>query len=87
MYFKASGSYTHIYLDNGNNILVSKKLAYFNSLEEKSFFFKCHRSYILNINFVRRFSKGDTPLITLQNNEELPLSKSKRHAFEQRFFD
>lgn len=55
-------------------------------LEEKmqSDFFRCHRSYLVNLSKVKRFEKTD---ILLTNGETIPLSKRKYAGFSVAFFD
>lgn len=45
-------------------------------------FFKCHRSYIVNLHHVQRYEEGD---IQLDNGECIPLSRRKRRLFGQSF--
>ena len=41
-------------------------------------FFRCHRSYIVNLGHVQCYDKG---AITLDNEEEIPLSKRRHKTF------
>lgn len=79
-FFAAQGAYTSIHLYSDRKILVSKNLKTFQKLEEYSHFFKSHRSYMININSIQRFSQVDN-LIILDNKEEIPLSKRKKNDF------
>ena len=47
---EADGAYTYVWFQDGTNVLVSKKLRYFEVLlENKKQFFRIHRSSIVNI--------------------------------------
>lgn len=55
------------------------------NVEEKipgSDFFRCHRSYIVNLKYVMKFDKSS---ITLDNNEKLMLSQSRYDNFSKAF--
>ncbi|NMM65016.1 response regulator transcription factor [Clostridium sp. P21] len=45
-------------------------------------FFRCHRSYIVNLKYVMKFDKSS---ITLDNNEKIMLSQSKYDDFSKAF--
>ncbi|MGH1336613.1 MAG: LytR/AlgR family response regulator transcription factor [Aureispira sp.] len=79
-WFMAQGAYTEIHLYNNQKILVSKNLKTFQKLEDYSHFFKPHRSYLINVHSIQRFSQTDN-VIVLDNKETVPLSKRKKKAF------
>lgn len=79
-FIAAEGAYSNIHLYPNRRIMVSKNLKTFQKLEEYSHFFKCHRSYIINVNAIKRFSQIDH-LIVLDNDKTVPLSKRKKSTF------
>lgn len=82
VYLQAEGAYTKIYLKN-KEILVSKSIKYFDEiLGGWPFFFRAHRSYLLNINFIKKFNRNEGLLI-LENNELIPLARDRKTDFEQ----
>lgn len=62
----------------------AKKLAYFEEYLPKNIFLRIHRSWIINLNFIKTYSKKDN-LITLENNQQIPISKTYKEVFEQLF--
>lgn len=82
IYLEADGSYTKVHLKNSKSILVSKKLKYFELLlENRSQFYRVHRSTIININYIVKYSKADNH-ISLDNGESVAISRDKKTAFE-----
>jgi len=78
LYLKADGSYTHIYLTNGTNMLVSKNLRHFESILSGSpNFLRIHRSYIANIKFARKILRRDGGILILEDKTELPVVEEK----------
>ena len=71
MYLEAFGKKTQITLKNGKEILCTCGLS---AAAEKlgKGFVSCHRSYVVNLGFVRSISKTD---ITLDNGRKIPLSR------------
>lgn len=82
LYLKADGAYTHIYLENGDKIMASKKISDFEDIlgAEKKFF-RSHRSYILNLNKIKEFIKSDRGRIIMRNNQEVDLARDRRNEF------
>lgn len=79
---EADGSYTHVFLENAERIVVSKKIKDFEEiLLRKKNFFRVHRSAIININFIKNYSKAES-YIYLTNNKSVPVSRNKKVEFE-----
>ncbi|GAK96290.1 two-component system response regulator [Nonlabens tegetincola] len=80
--FKASGMYTETYLIDGSKILVSKPLKHFTELlKNVTYFFKCHRSYFINIQHIVEYSRSDGGFITLSNTLSVPISNDRKEDF------
>lgn len=60
LFFKADGSYTEVFLKEEKIIVTSKSLKHFeNTLSDNSGFYRCHKSYIVNINHISEYVKSD----------------------------
>jgi two-component system LytT family response regulator len=44
-------------------------------------FFKCHRSYFINLKYVEELVKDDGDYLMMQNKKKIPISKSKKEQF------
>ena len=75
MYIKSDDHYLNIYLSNGKNHFVRGKLSKI-SQELPPNFIRCHRSYIVNSNFIKQTNSNSLLLI---NNEEIPISRSYKN--------
>ena len=54
---EADGAYTSVFLKDGSQILVSKRLRFFEDvLKDRTAFYRPHRSFIVNINFVKKLN-------------------------------
>lgn len=79
---EADGAYTHVWLRNGSKILVSKKLKFFEDvLSARKHFYRPHRSFVVNFNFVAKYNKGESSLI-MDNKISVPVSKEKKSDLE-----
>jgi len=78
IYIKAEGSYAHIQQENGAGLMVSHNLKYYEELfSENTNFIRVHRSYLVNINYVKRISRNDGAFLVMENNLEIPISSEK----------
>lgn len=70
LFFQADGSYTKVFLKDGKTIVTSKSLKHFeNILIENSDFYRCHKSYIVNINYISEYIKSDGGLLKVGSHE------------------
>lgn len=77
-YLEGDINYTRVQTSDGQ-YLVSKTLKEFeNYLQRKKFMVRIHRKFIVNLNFVRSYSKSDPFIITMSNGDEIEASRRKK---------
>ncbi|WP_147676233.1 LytR/AlgR family response regulator transcription factor [Algibacter pacificus] len=82
LYFEADGMYTNVQLIDGKQKTICKPLKHFvEQLERNTMFFKCHRSYLINLKYVDELVKDDGDYLLMNNQKRIPISKSKRDQF------
>jgi two-component system LytT family response regulator len=81
VYLEAQNNYTKINMLDGTTIIASKTLKSFDELLPSELFFRIHKSYLINMNFVKKFFKIDDFLVELTTGEKLPLSYRKKNEF------
>lgn len=82
VYLKADNVYTEFYLSNGKKLVVSKPLKEYEILTTQKEFYKSHRSFIINLNEIKTFHKGEG-IITMSNNNHINLARDKKKEFEE----
>ena len=82
-YLEAFGKKTQITLRNGKEIICSCGLS---AVVEKlnSGFISCHRSYVVNIGYIRSISKTE---ITLDSGQKIPLSRRLYDSVNKAFIE
>jgi two-component system, LytTR family, response regulator len=85
LYFESDNNYTMIHLMNGSKILISKTIKTIEEELQHSFFFRIHRSFIINSNYITKYNSLDG-FVYLNNSIQIPISDRKRKDFV-RFFD
>ncbi|MEM9894794.1 MAG: LytTR family DNA-binding domain-containing protein [Bacteroidota bacterium] len=79
----ADGSYTAFHLEGGTKIIVSQHLKEFEEILDKNGFFRAHRSYLVNVNKIRKFDKREGGIIYLDGGSALPVSVRKKEKLLQ----
>ena len=84
LYFEADGVYTKVHLVNGKTELICKTLKHFtNQLKEQPSFYKPHRSYLINLKFMKELVKKDGFHIVMQNLNTIPIARDRKDEFIQ----
>ncbi|CAL2104492.1 LytTR family two component transcriptional regulator [Tenacibaculum sp. 190130A14a] len=82
LYLEADGMYTKVHLANHEKRLICKPLGYFeNQLLNNNLFFRCHRSFLINLHYLEKFVKKDGDFLLMQNQIAIPISKTKKSDF------
>lgn len=74
----ADSSYTKIFLSNGDMIMSSKPLKYFEEMLEDFDFVRVHQSHIINLKHIRRYVRGDGGQVIMANGTEIEVSRRKK---------
>ncbi|WP_452227056.1 LytR/AlgR family response regulator transcription factor [Lacinutrix cladophorae] len=81
---KADTSYTFIYTKT-EKILVSKPIKHFEELLTDANFFRIHNSHLINIDHVKKYTKGKGGYVTMSNQETIDVSVRRKEAFLKLF--
>ncbi|MBK6833267.1 MAG: response regulator transcription factor [Bacteroidetes bacterium] len=84
VYCEADLKYTKIFTRNNENVLSSKNLGEFEELLNHAPFFRCHKSFIINVNFVKKYLRSDTQVI-MSNGTLIDIASRKKDEFLKLF--
>ncbi len=84
IFIQAEGSYTKIVTVSHGILTITKKLAEFEYLETDASFFRAHRSYLVNLNHIKRIDKRDF-LLVMSNEAQVQLAQDKKALLIERF--
>lgn len=80
--FEADGMYTKVTSIKENEILVCKPLRHFvEALEGHSNFYKPHRSYLINLKYIKEYIKKDGGYIIMDNEKLVSIANDKKEEF------
>jgi two-component system LytT family response regulator len=77
--FEGFEKYTYIHVKDGRKILSSNNIGKYKDILENHGFFVCHKSYIVNMNFIKSISAEDD--IILVNDFKAPLARRRKNEF------
>ncbi len=81
IHLEAQSNYTSIYFTDHPKLIASRTLKDFEDLLPPDIFFRPHHSHIINLNFIKRYLKGDGGQIEMQNGNFVTVSRRKKDEF------
>jgi two-component system LytT family response regulator len=86
VYLEGDNSYTHVVMNDGKKYLVSKTLSNFDDiLTGDNTFFRAHKSYVINLNYIKQYVRGDGGEIIMVDDKTISLSRNKKEDFLKLF--
>lgn len=80
-FFEADSNYCYINLNDGSKVLSSRTMKEYEEMLPDKYFFRCHHSYIVNFQYIKRFIKGDGGEIELINGKKIGISRRRKQEF------
>ena len=81
VHLEANSNYTNIYFSNKTKIIASRTLKDFEELLPDNIFFRTHHSHLINLNYIKRYIRGDGGQIELQNGDYVEVARRKKEEF------
>ncbi len=75
---ESDSNYTHVRLNTGKKLLVSKTLKEIEEILDMPPFFRVHHSFLVNLQFAVRYLKGEGGSLVLNNDMTIPVSRNKK---------
>jgi two-component system, LytTR family, response regulator len=85
-YCEANDNYTHFFLKNKTKIIACRSLKEIEEqLQEFSFFVRVHNSYLVNLNEVIRYVRGEGGYLVMTDGTSVNVSRSRKEALLKHF--
>jgi two-component system LytT family response regulator len=81
IYCKGDGAYTYFFMNENEKVTVSKNIGEFENLLVSRGFFRVHKSYLINLNEMRRYVRGEGGYVVMSNGHTVDVSKRRKEAF------
>lgn len=79
---QADGSYTHIFTAK-DKYTASRNIKEYEDLLQDQHFFRAHHSHLINLRFVRHFSRTEGYFVTMSDGSVVEVSRRKKELFLQ----
>ena len=80
VYVQADNNYSVFILDDGSEYTLCKTLEFVETTLDAENFFRCHKSYLVNLLKIKEITKGKIE-ITMQDGRRIPVARRKRSDF------
>lgn len=82
MYGKADGNFSYLYFENKTKEHTSYSLGKMEELLPPQMFFRIHASYIINRNFLKKYTTRDGGYLIMKDGNKLSVAKSRKTEFD-----
>lgn len=84
IYCEASSNYTNIHFTNRPTICASKPIHEYEKLLEDSNFVRIHKSFVVNLEHVKEYVRGEGGSVIMSNGYEVEVSRRKKDLLMNR---
>lgn len=82
--FEAKGSYTSIYLNNGEQIMATRNIKEYEDLLPAVIFCRVHNSHIINLHKIQKYHKGRGGYVIMEDGSSIEVASRRREEFLRR---
>lgn len=81
IYCQAQSNYTELFLSDGQKITSSYTLKSFEELLSDQHFFRTHKSFLINLNHIDTYRKGEGGIVVMSNGREIEIARRNKAGF------
>lgn len=85
VYCEADSNYTKLILANGKTHLLSKTLKDVQEVLEERSFLRVHRHYLINLEHIKMYHKGDGSYLVMTGDISIPVAKNQKERLVRKF--
>ena len=79
-FLKSESNYTWVHLTNKQKHLMSKTLKEVSQMVRFPQFFRSHQSYLVNLNYVKKYVRGNGGYLVLKDKTQIPVSRANKDS-------
>lgn len=85
LYCEADNNYTRFFIEGGQQCMVSKTLGDMQEVLEERNFLRVHRQYLVNLDHIKKYVRGDGNYLVMSNDENIPVARNKKEKLVEKF--
>jgi two-component system LytT family response regulator len=78
---ESNSNYSRIFFTTGPSLLVTKQLKEFEEMLSPYRFCRVHNMHLINLNYVKRYLRGEGGRVIMENGDEIDVSRRKKDDF------
>ena len=82
--FEAQGSYTVLYITNGEPLMATRNIKEYEQLLPETIFCRIHNSHIINLQRIQKYQKGRGGIVIMEDGSEIEVASRRRQEFLQK---
>ncbi len=85
IFCESDNNYTRIHTVDGNHYMVAKTLGDIQEVLEERNFLRVHRQYLINLNHIKKYVRGEGNYVILSNNQSIPVARNQKDKLIEKF--
>ena len=85
LYCEADNNYTRFFIAGGQQYVVSKTLGDIQEVLEERNFLRIHRQYLINLDHIKKYVRGEGNYIIMSNNQSIPVARNQKEKLIEKF--
>ena len=81
---RSDGNYTRIFQTGEKPLLISRTLKEVEEMLTNPSFFRVHHSFLVNLVFVKKYLRGNSPMLILRDGTEVPVARRRKDELLKR---
>ncbi|MFZ9954863.1 MAG: LytR/AlgR family response regulator transcription factor [Flavobacteriales bacterium] len=82
---EAADNFTNFYLTSGKKLMICRTLKFYEDCLTEFDFVRVHKSHLVNIQYVTKYTKGKGGFVTMSDGAEVDVSPAKKDEFLAKF--
>ncbi len=78
---QSDSNYTTFYFMDKRKVIVSKTIKEYEEMLAGHDFFRVHQSHIINLNYIKSYTKGEGGSVVMQDGSEIDVSRRRKDEF------
>ena len=85
IYCESENNYTRFHMMEGVQYMVAKTLGDVQEVLEERNFLRVHRQYLVNLDHIKKYVRGDGNYLILSNDQHIPVARNQKERLMERF--
>ena len=85
IYCESENNYTRIHTADSKQYMIAKTLGDIQEVLEERNFLRVHRQYVINLDHIIKYVKGEGNYVIMSNNKNIPVARNQKERLIEKF--